>query len=200
MKYKEKPPWTMLFVDDIVICEETREEVEQRLESWKYALERRGMKVSSSKTEYLCISGGNNDETVKINDTKVPKVKEFKYLGSTVQESGSCKREVKKRVQAGWNGWRKVSGVICNRRLPAGVKGKVHSSVVRPAMVYGLEMVAVTKKQAKEMEVTEMKMLRFAMGVTRKDKIRNEYIRGTVIGERLGMKMREGRLRCMDML
>ena len=62
-------------------------------------------------------------------------------------------------------------------------------------MVYGLEMVAVTKKQVKEIEVAEMKMLRFAMGVTRKDKIRNEYIRGTVKVERLGMKMREDRLR-----
>ena len=40
-----------------------------------------------------------------------------------------------------------------------------------------------------------MKMLRFALGVTRKDKVRNEYIRGTVEVERLGMKMREGRLR-----
>ena len=36
---------------------------------------------------------------------------------------------------------------------------------------------AVTKKQVEEMEVAEMKMLRFAMGVTRKDKIRNEHIR-----------------------
>ena len=40
-----------------------------------------------------------------------------------------------------------------------------------------------------------MKMLRFAMGVTRKDKIRNEHIRSTVKVERLEMKMREGRLR-----
>ena len=38
-------------------------------------------------------------------------------------------------------------------------------------------------------------MLRFAMGVTRKDKIRNKYIRNIVKVERLGMKMREGRLR-----
>ena len=57
-------------------------------------------------------------------------------------------------------------------------------------MVYGLETVAVTKKQ-----VAEMKMLRFAKGVTRKDKIRNEHIRSTVKVERLGMKMREGSLR-----
>ena len=70
-------------------------------------------------------------------------------------------------------------------------------------MVYGLETVAVTKKRVEEMEVAEMKMkikmkmLRFAMGVTRKDKIRNEHIRSTVKVhvEQLGMKMREGRLR-----
>ena len=62
-------------------------------------------------------------------------------------------------------------------------------------MVYGLETVAVTKKQVEEMEVAEMKILRFSMGVTRKNKIRNDYIRSTVKVERLGMKMREGRLR-----
>ena len=107
-----------------------------------------------------------------MEDTKVPRVKEFKYLGSTVQESGSCEREVKRRVQAECNGWRKVSEVICNRRLPARVKVKAYSSVVRPAMMYGFETVAVTKKQVEDMEVAEMKMLRFAMGVTRK--IRSE--------------------------
>ena len=98
---RREPPWTMLFADDIVICERTREEVERILEFWKYALERRRMKVNRSKTEYLCINGRNDDETVKMENTKVPRVKEFKYLGSTVQESGGCEREVKKRVQAG---------------------------------------------------------------------------------------------------
>ena len=69
----------------------------------------------------------------------MPRVKEFKYLGSTVQESSSCDEGGKKdRVQAGWYGWRRVSGVICDKRLQARVKGIVHRSVVRPAMVYGL--------------------------------------------------------------
>ena len=81
---RREPPWTMLFADDIMICKETKEEVERRLESWRYALERRVMKVSWSKTEYLCINGGNDNDTVKMEDKKVPRVKEFKYLGLTV--------------------------------------------------------------------------------------------------------------------
>ena len=52
--------------------------------------------------------------------------------------------------------------------------------MVKPAMVYGVETVAVTKKQVEEMKVEEIKMLRFAMGVTKKEKIRNEYIRSTI--------------------
>ena len=47
---RREPPWTMLFADNIMICEEIREEVERRLECWRYALERTGMKVSWSKT------------------------------------------------------------------------------------------------------------------------------------------------------
>ena len=72
-KVSRELPWTMLFADDIVISEETREEVERRLESWKYALERRGMKVSRSKIKYLCINGGNNDKTVKMEIQKCQK-------------------------------------------------------------------------------------------------------------------------------
>ena len=153
------------------------------------------MKVNRSKTKYLCVNGGNDKETVKMEDKKVPRVKKFKYLGSMMRESSSCEREVKRRVQAGWDGWRKVLRVICDKRLPARVKGKVYSIMVRPAMVYGLETVVVTKKLVEEMKAAEVKMLRFAMGVTRKDKIRNEYIKGTVKVEQLGMKIRKGRLR-----
>ena len=60
-------------------------------------------------------------------------------------------------------------------------------------MLYGFEMVAVTKRQKAEMDVAEL--LRFSLGVTRMDKIRNEYIRGTARVGRFGEKTREARLR-----
>ena len=67
----------------------------------------------------------NGSSTVKMQGEELVKVEDFKYLGSTVQRNGECGREVKKSVQAGWNGWRRMSGVICDMRVPARVKGIV---------------------------------------------------------------------------
>ncbi|KAK2821002.1 hypothetical protein Q5P01_023961 [Channa striata] len=103
-----------------------------------------------------------------------------------------------RRVEAGWNGWRKVSGVLCDRRVSARLKGKVNRTVVRPALLYGLETVAVRKRQGAVMEAAEMKMLRFSLGVTRLDRIRNELIRGTAHVGCVSNKVREARLRCVS--
>ena len=45
-----------MFVDDIVICSESREQVKGNLQGWKYALEIRVMKGITSKTEYMCVN------------------------------------------------------------------------------------------------------------------------------------------------
>ena len=93
-----------------------------------------------------------------------------------------------------------MTGVISDRRLPARVKGKVYKVAVRPAMLYGLETVAPTKRHEAEMEVVvELKMLRSSLGRTVIDKFRNEYIRGTAQVGRFGEKTQEARLRWYGM-
>ncbi|KAK3547244.1 hypothetical protein QTP86_017815 [Hemibagrus guttatus] len=90
---RQESPWTMMFADDIVICSESREQVEENLERWRFALERRGMKVSRSKTEYMCVNEREGSGTVRLQGEEVKKVQEFKYLGSTVQSNGDCGKE-----------------------------------------------------------------------------------------------------------
>ncbi|KAK3571135.1 hypothetical protein QTP86_001918 [Hemibagrus guttatus] len=51
---RQESPWTMMFADDIVICSESREQVEENLERWRFALERRGMKVSRIQSNGEC--------------------------------------------------------------------------------------------------------------------------------------------------
>ena len=46
-------PWCMLFENDIVLIEETRDGVSVQLEVWRQTLESKGFKLSKTKTEYL---------------------------------------------------------------------------------------------------------------------------------------------------
>ena len=116
--------------DDIVICSESKEQVEEKLESWRYALDRRGMKVNRRNPEFMCVNERQDNGTMRMQGEEVAKVDDF----NTWAQLYSNGREVKKRVQAGWNGWRRMSGVICDRRVPARVNGKVYNVAVRPAM------------------------------------------------------------------
>ena len=71
----------------------------------------------------------------------------------------------------------------------------MHKVAVRPAVLYGLEAVALMKRQEVEMEVAQWKSLRFSSGVTRMENIMNKYTRGTAQVGRFGEKTREARLR-----
>ena len=108
---------------------------------------------------------------------------------------GGTEKGVAKRIQAGWGVWRKVTGIMCDRKVPAAVKGRMYKTMIRPAMLYGMEAVAVTKGQERKMEVAEMKMFWFSLGKTTLDRIENAVIRGRrKVGELVG-KIKESRLR-----
>lgn len=50
---RRETPCDMMFADDVLLCNKTRSEAQEKLESWTKALEIRGMKVSRKKTEYM---------------------------------------------------------------------------------------------------------------------------------------------------
>ena len=192
---RREAPWTMMFADDIVLTAECKTQLELDLERWRHALESRGLRISRTKTEYLCVNKKDSQLPIKLQSTDVPESNEFRYLGSTIQSNGESGREIKKRIQAGWHSWRGMASLLCDRRVSARLKGKIHRTVVRPAMMYGLETVAMMKRQEAELEVAEMKMLRFELGITRMDMIRNSVIRGTLQVGPMRNKVREARLR-----
>ncbi|CAH2268391.1 jg15845 [Pararge aegeria aegeria] len=58
--------------------------------------------------------------------------------------------------------------------MPLKIKGKLYKTAIRPAILYGTECWAATKKHSTKLHTTEMRMLRWSAGVTRLDKIKNE--------------------------
>ena len=78
-EFRQTSLWTMMFADDIMIPSQRSEQMEINLESWRYTLERIGMKLNHSKTEYVCVNKRNPSRTVTSQGGKVEKVHEFKY-------------------------------------------------------------------------------------------------------------------------
>ena len=180
---RKEIPESMMFADDIVLCGGREVDMTEYLDTWRKSLEERGMRISRPKTQYMDFNfvqnqQGNREPVMILG-------RNWKELLTSNTSERVWKRKVvwklgsQKRVGAGWGNWKKCSGVLCDRRMPVKLKGKVYKTVIRPAMLYGAETWATTKRQEKQIEGTEMRMLRWMCGVTRKDKIRNEHIRGT---------------------
>ena len=103
---------------------------------------------------------GQGRESVKILGEELQRVHHFKYIGSSVEETGGMTIEITQRVSAAWRNWKRCSGVLCDRRMPVKLKGKVYKTAVRPALLYGAETWATTRGQEARLEVNEMRMLR----------------------------------------
>ncbi|XP_063533678.1 uncharacterized protein LOC134743977 [Cydia strobilella] len=121
-------PWTMMYADDIVLAANTANDAQQLLNMWTNALEKYGLRVSRSKTEYLkCpFSGNSTPETICIGTTPIPTVEKFKYLGSIITPDANICADVSHRINVAWQKWRSLTGVLCDPRIPIKVKGKVY--------------------------------------------------------------------------
>ena len=56
----------------------------------------------------------------------VTKKTKFEYLGSVIQSNGEIDEDVTHRVRAGWLKWRAATGVLCDKKFPATLKGKFY--------------------------------------------------------------------------
>ena len=112
----------MLFADDLVLCENTREEAEEQLELWRNAIKNKGLRVSRNKAEYLPTSSCH--DTVKLGGEEIKTVTTFKYIGSMFDAEGATTTYCKNRVRLVWNKWREVTGVICDKRVLVMLKHK----------------------------------------------------------------------------
>jgi len=94
----------MLLADDIILIDETKEEVNDKLERWRHTLKSRGFKVSRSKTEYLhCCFSGREDVggEVTIDRMTISKVEKFKYLGSIIQQNEDIDEDINQCIKMG---------------------------------------------------------------------------------------------------
>ncbi|KAI0507444.1 hypothetical protein KFK09_013569 [Dendrobium nobile] len=96
--------WCMLFADNVLLVDKTKEGVEGKLELSRFTLESKGFCLSRSKTEYMECNFSSNRSSggfVTLSDQVINKSICFIYLGSIVQSDGEIDRDIISRIQVG---------------------------------------------------------------------------------------------------
>ena len=70
-------------------------------------------------------------------------------------ENGDLDTEMTQIIQSGCENWKRVSSVMCDRKISLRIKGILYRTVVRPTMMYGADTWAVKKAQEKKLDVNE---------------------------------------------
>jgi hypothetical protein len=84
-------PCCMLFIDDVILVDESRTEVDQKLKLWRRTLEAKGFRLSRSKTECVkCDLSTTTQEKgdVKLDGQVVSKKDIFRYLDRCSKRMG----------------------------------------------------------------------------------------------------------------
>ncbi|VDO23926.1 unnamed protein product [Haemonchus placei] len=158
-----------------------QKELQDKLQNWQKVLAENGLRLNAKETKFLSSKEGT-ESIVDGRGEAIEKFQDFRYLWSDLAANGSVGQAVKSRLNAAWMNWRESTGILCDRRCSRTLKGKAYRTVVGSTMLYGSEC-------------WPMRMLRWACGWTRVDRVRNEDVRTAIQTALVQLKMREQRLR-----
>ncbi|RVE40575.1 hypothetical protein evm_014776 [Chilo suppressalis] len=164
------------FADDIVIMAETLQDLQKMLNDLADSSIRIGLRMNLDKTKVM-FNEHVLPEPIAIHGAVLEVVQKYVYLGQTLQLSrNNFEEEVNRRIRLGWAAFGKLRQVLTSS-IPQCLKTKVFNQCVLPVMTYGAETWTLTVRLVHRFKVAQRAMERAMLGVSLKDRIRNEVIR-----------------------
>jgi hypothetical protein len=74
---------------------------------------------------------------VKIDNSSIKRVEEFKYLGATLTDQNSIQEEIKSRLKLGNACYNSVQNLLSSRLLSKHLKIKIYRTIILPVVLYG---------------------------------------------------------------
>ena len=105
-------------------------------------------------------------------------VEKFCYLGDMIGAGGGAEDASRARTRCAWSKFRELAPILTSRGASLKVKGKVYKTCVQRTMVYGSETWPMKKEDMQRLERTERMMVRWLCGVSLKNRISSEELKG----------------------
>lgn len=116
--------------------------MEYRVNKLKEEYEVWGLSMNLSKTEYLCIGG----EVVDLNKEveRITGCQTFNYLGSVIQQDGTCIRDIETKIVHGKLATKALHGVIWIKSLSKENKKGIFLNLVVFVYVYDIKIFTIS--------------------------------------------------------
>lgn len=168
----------MIYADDLVIVARTERDMQINVNTWNDNLKEFGMKVNSAKTEILVVAKEHVSVNVSMNNETIKQVSVFKYLGSKISEKGELEPEIEGRVTSATKLYYALNNsFIKKKEVSIKTKIRIFKTIYEPVLLYGAETWVLSARNKSKIQACEMRYLRAVVGITRRDRIRNEITR-----------------------
>jgi len=97
---------------------------------------------------------------MKIDNSSIERVEEFKYFGTTLTNQNSIQEEIKSRMKLGNSCYYSVQNLLSSRLLSKNLKIKIHRIIILPVVLYGCEIWSLTLREERRLRVFENRVLR----------------------------------------
>ena len=170
----------LLFADDQSIIHPDQQSLQKHIARLNNSCKKYDMRINTAKTEVMKISRTRSPLNISINSEKLNQVQEFKYLGSTFTEDGSIDREIEIRTQKANAVTYQLAPILSHPNITMDTKRQLISSIFIPTLCYQCQTWTLGKSHERKITACEMKCLRKTLGITRRDRWRNEDVRTNV--------------------
>ena len=99
-----------------------------------------GLEVNAHKTKYMTVSRDQNAgriHSMKMDNSPIERVEEFKYLETTVTNKNSIQEEIKSRLKLGNACYYSVQNILSSSLLSKTLKIKIYRIIILPVVLYG---------------------------------------------------------------
>ena len=115
-----------------------------------------------------------HSHSVKIDNSSFERVKELKYLGTTLTYQNYIQEEIKNRLMSGNACCHSVQNLLSSRLLSKNLEIKIYRTMILPVVVRGCETWSLTLREERRLRVFENRVLRRIFR-TKKDEVTGEY-------------------------
>jgi len=104
---------------------------------------------------------------MKMDNSPIGRVEEFKYLGTTMVYQNSIREEIKSRLKLGNACYYSVHNLLSSSLLSKTLKIKTYRTIIFPVVLYGCETWSLTLREERRPRVFENKVLKRVFGPKR---------------------------------